>query len=278
MPLLCASDPEPHVPCAWSTADHPSANLRAFGFRDAPGGVHLSKTMLLADLTAVLAYRASREDVAGAILIQNILGKSTGTARRNALARLKALYGIVAPKPLQAVALHLWALDVAGRPMLALLCALAREPLLRETASVVLGARPGTPIRWPDLAATVEAAYPGRYSPKMLRSLAQNCASSWTQSSHLAGKVAKRRSPAIATPETAAYAALLGTVAGFGGPALLRSPWMAVLDRTEAEMLALLRRAESIGLARVRAGGGVVQIDVRQSIANSLEIAILVDH
>ena len=129
----------------------------------------------------------------------------------------------------------------------------------------------------PDLAAAIATEYPDRYSPKMMKSLAQNCVSSWTQSGHLRGRVNKRRCVAEPSAETAAFAALLGTLAGFGGPALLRSPWMRLLDRPEADILSLLRRAESAGLTRIRAGGGVVQIDVRRPMAEVLEVPSLVD-
>ena len=87
----------------------------------------------------------------------------------------------------------------------------------------------------------------------------------------------KQRRLADPSPEAAAYAALLGSIAGFGGPVLLRSPWMRLLDRWEADLLSLLRRAESAGLARVKAGGGVVQIDVRRPMAQVLEVPDLAD-
>ena len=249
----------------------------ALGFRAAPGGVHLSKTMMLAELTAAMDAAPVGEAIKHAVLIDNVLGKGTGAARRLALSRLNTLYGIGVPLPIQAAALRLWPRNAAGRPILALLCALAREPLLRATANVVLSASQGTSVRWPDLAAAVERGYPGRYSPKTVQSLARNCASSWNQSGHLKGKINKRRAVADPSPEAAAFAALLGTMAGFGGPALLRSPWMLVLDRSEADMLSLLRRAESAGLAQVRAGGGVVQIGVRRPMAQMLEIPDLAD-
>ena len=249
------------------------------GFRFAPGGVHLSKTMMLAELRAVMGAVAAPQptEVERAVITDNILAKPTGTARRLALARLITLYGVTKPLPVQTVALRLWRRSQPGRPLLALLCALAREPLLRTTAAVVLAAPIGAAVRWPDLAAALTVEYPSRYSPKMLKSLAQNCASSWTQSGHLRGKVAKRRSLAEPSPEAAAYAALLGELAGFGGPALLRSPWMAVLDRPESDLMSLLRRAESVGLARVRAGGGVIQISARRPMADILGVPELAD-
>jgi hypothetical protein len=264
---------------AWFARDGRVAALGLLGFRFAPGGVHLSKTMMLAELRAALdgADGGGLTKVERAVLVGNVLAKPTGTARRLALSRLNTLYGINKALPVQAAALQLWERTESGRPSLALLCTLAREPLLRDTGAVILSAPVATPIRWPDLAAALEARHPGRYSPKMLKSLAQNCASSWTQSGHLKGKVAKRRSAAEPSPEATAYAALLGELAGFGGPALLQSPWMAVLDRAETDLLSLLRRAESIGLVRVRAGGGVVQISARRPMAEVLGVPELAD-
>ncbi len=263
----------------WFATSGDSALAEALGFRHAAGGVHLSKTMMLTELTAVMDSCPDHdpEAMTRAVLVNNVLAKATGTARRLALSRLNTLYGILTPRPIQMAALRLWPRGVAGRPLLTLLCALAREPLLRQTAGVVLRAPPGASVRWPDLAAAIATEYPDRYSPKMMKSLAQNCVSSWTQSGHLRGKVNKRRSLTEPSAEAAAFAALLGTIAGFGGPALLHSPWMCLLDRSEADLLSLLRRAESAGLARVRAGGGVVQIDVRRPMAQALEVPALAD-
>jgi hypothetical protein len=142
----------------------------------------------------------------------------------------------------------LWHRRPEGRPLLALLCALAREPLLRHSADAVLPAAAGTPLRAPEIAIELALRHPGRYSPNMQNSLARNCASTWTQGGLLAGKVRKRRSAPIATLKTVAHAALLGTQASVGGPALRASPWIQALDRSEPEPLNLLRAAEGAGL------------------------------
>jgi hypothetical protein len=234
--------------------------------------------MMLAELTALLdAASADSGALQSLVLDANVLRKRSGVARRLALARLNTLYGIKDPTPLGIVLAKLWRRRVEGRPLLALLCTLAREPLLRDKVEVVLSAPLGTSVRWPEIAAEVGRRHPGRYSPKMLKSLAQNCISTWTQAGHLAGKVGKRRSLPTATPEAAAYAALLGALAGFGGPGLLTSPWMRTLDRSELELLNLLRSAEGVGLLRLRAGGGVTEINVRRIMGEALGVPELVD-
>jgi hypothetical protein len=278
-PALPEEEPAETDQSQWFRAPRDESALRRFGFRLARGGVHLSKTMMVAELTALLNATASSgtDDIQTLVLESNILGKRTGAARRLALARLNTLYGVQTPFPLATVLARLWHRRADGRPLLALLCALAREPLLRDSADAVLPLPGGTPLRAPEVAVKLARRHPGRYSSNMLNSLARNCASTWTQSGHLAGKVRKRRSSPVATPEAAAYAALLGALAGFGGPALLASPWMRMLDRSESEMLNLLRAAEGTGLLRMRAGGGVIEINVRRAMAENLGVPELAD-
>ena len=256
-------------------------NKRALklGLRLTPGGVHLSKTMMLKDLSKIPQTVRSiiPAEIRAQVLEANILGKRTGTARRQALEKLNALYGILTPHPVTMALSKLWPRRPDGHPLLALLCCLAREPLLRDSAPLILSAGPGDAVHWLDIAAQLGSKHPGRYSPKTLGSLARNCASSWTQAGLLSGKVRKRRATPIVTPENAAYAALLGSLAGFGGPALLASPWMRVLDRSEAELLNLLRAADGLGLLRLRVAGGIIDLNIIEPMADALGVPDLVN-
>jgi hypothetical protein len=227
--------------------------------------------MMLAELAAVLAVGAT-DRAADAILHGNLLGKPSMGARRAALYRLRQLYGIGDVVPVCVVLHRLWPRDPAGRAMLALLCALTRDPPLRDGAAAVLDAVPGESIRWPAIAAAFAARHPGRLSEKMAKSLAQNAASSWTQAGFLKGAVRKERIRAQPTPAVAAYAALLAGICGFGGRRLLECRWLDLLDCPVEDRLALLRRAEGLGLARVREVGDVLEINVAHPIARTLEV------
>ena len=250
------------------------ASLAKQGFRFGRGGVHQSKTMMLRELSALLEAAPDPElvDVPDMILNQNVLQKGTGSARRLTLQRLSGLYGFASAAPIGRALARLWQRDDNGRPLLALLCVLAREPPLRETAATILEATPGSDVRWPDFASRFETLHPGRYSVNMLRSMSQNCASTWTQSGHLKGRVKKRRARAVPSHVAAAYAALLGELAGFGGATLLASPWIRILDCSEMETMALLRQSESAGLLRFRRAGDVIDIRVRETMASTLGI------
>ena len=262
---------------AWLTpsADHHA--LARMGIKAQGGGPHQSKTMMLADLTKLLVAGAADRAV-DAVLRDNLLGKSSIRARRAALYRLRQLYGVGQRWPICLVLHRLWERDPAGRPILALLCALARDPPLRDGAAAVLHAPLGERERWPAIAATFEARSPGRLGEESAKSLAQHAASTWTQVGFLKGADRKERVRAKPTPASAAYAALIAGLCGFGGMRLVESRWLDALDRPFEDRLALLRQAEGLGLARVRRVGDVFEIDARGPLARTLGVAELVDH
>src|SRR5260370_1063854 len=160
---------------------------------------------------------------------------------------MTSLYGLMEQPPLTMALFKRWQVDPEGHRLQALLVALARDPLLRETAKVVLNQPVGQILERPLFEEALLAAYPSRFSEKMVRSLAQNCASSWTQSGHLQGFAKKVRRRVVPTPSTVALAALLATVSGFGGPAILRSGWIKVLHLSAHPALHYLLRADAIG-------------------------------
>jgi hypothetical protein len=230
--------------------------------------------MMLAELTTLLASGAA-DRPAEAIVRENLLGKPSVRAREAARMRLRQLYGLGEDCPICTVLHRLWDRDPEGRPLLALLCALARDPTLRAGAAAVLDASLGEQVRWPAIAATFEALHPGRLGEKMAKSLAQNAASTWTQAGFLRGAVRKQRIRAHPTPASAAYAALIARFCGFGGMRLVECRWLDVLDRPIANRIALLRQAEGLGLARIRSVGDVLEIDTCRPIGRRLGVAEL---
>ena len=118
-------------------ADEP--RLLALGVRLAGGGAHQSKTMMLRELEALLATgRTSGDELRSAAVEENAIGKSTTNTRRLTSRHMASLYGLTEQPPLTTAFLKLWRSDAEGHPLQALLVALARDPLLRETAVVVM--------------------------------------------------------------------------------------------------------------------------------------------
>jgi hypothetical protein len=260
----------------WFGPQADNSILASFGMRLAGGGAHQSKTMMFRELEALLATGStSPDELRSAAIDDNALGKATGSSRKLTFKQLSSLYGLIEQPPLTKVFLKLWKTDPQGHQLQSLLVALARDPLLRETARMVIDGVVGQNIRRPLFEQALLETFPNRFSDKMLGSLARNCASSWTQTGDLAGAVKKVRQRVTPTPGTVAFAALLASVAGYGGPSILSSMWVRILDLSPEQALDHLRRAEAMGLARVRVAGDVTEISVRKPMANTLGVQCL---
>ena len=101
---------------------------------------------MLADLKTLLAAvpkGATNAEYRSSITEENILGKKTLSTRRLSGQRLSEVYGLGAEIPVFRLLRFFWDIDLEGKPLLGLLCAVARDPLLRLTASAILPLRPG---------------------------------------------------------------------------------------------------------------------------------------
>src|ERR1700727_1493235 len=103
------------------------------GFRSGHVGTHTSRTMMLAELSAILTVvprSATRQEYVNAVVEANCLAKPTTSTRRLTLQRLTELYALDPEVPIFRILRRLWDVDSEPRPVLALLAALARDPLL----------------------------------------------------------------------------------------------------------------------------------------------------
>lgn len=239
------------------------AEAATVGFRSGDKGTHTSRTMMLAELSAVLAattHDANRSDYASAIIEANCLGKPTVATRRLTNQRLGELYALDANVPLFRILRNLWTVDESGRPLLALLAALARDPLLVATAPAVVPLSPGSEFQRGPMRESLRAAVAGRLNDAILDKVARNASSSWTQSGHLEGRTFKFRKAVKATPASVAFALYLGHAVGFRGEELFSSGWIAALDCTLASARDLALSAKRLGLIDLRLAGNVVEL------------------
>lgn len=195
------------------------------------------------------------------IVDENALGKSTVSTRRLTAQRLRELYGLDQSVAVFRVLGHLWDLDPLGRQLLALLCAAARDPLLRATATVIINTPVGCAIPKTVLKEAIVEAVGDRLNESIVDKAARNIGSTWTQSGHLVGRVKKTRSAAAPTPAVVAFAMWLGSQQGLRDGELLRSVWVRLLDRSDSAILAFAQEAKRLGLIQLTIGGGVVAID-----------------
>ncbi len=234
------------------------------GLRFGDKSVHTSRTIMFADLGELLAAvppEAARTDHLAAIIDDNVLGKATIATRRWTGQRLGELYALDPRVSIFRVLRRLWPVDVPGRPLLAMLCALARDPLLRSTAEAVLALPLGTELVRSRFLDEIRKVVGTRLNESVLDKVARNAASSWAQSGHLQGRMRKIRTRVAPTPGSLAMALWLGSLEGLGGRALLDCGWTQVFDRAGKDLLPVAFQAKQLGLIHARVGGGVVEIN-----------------
>jgi len=244
--------------------------LRDAGFRWGEKGTHTSRTIMLDELRAVLAScepGATRNDYLAAIHEENCLSKRTAATRKSSSQRLSELYALDPEVPLFRVMRRCWYADRAGQAVLALLLALARDPLLRASVAPILRMRPGEELARQQLTDALSRAVGSRLNESTLDTVVRNVASSWTQSGHLKGHGRKVRQTVTPTAATTAFALLLGYLAGKRGTPLFESLWAQVLDSPTGELVRLAMDARRLGFLDMRESGGVIDVGFSRLLA-----------
>jgi hypothetical protein len=244
------------------------------GFRFGDKGTHTSRTLMLAELSAVLAAvptTGSRPDYLEAVIEANCLAKPTTSTRRLTLQRLSELYALDPTVPLFRVLRRLWDLDADSHPLLAILAALARDPLLIATAPAILTLPNEVEMIRPELRQAIRSAVGERLSEATMDKVVRNAASSWTQSGHLAGRTFKKRKRVRATACALAFALYLGDATGLRGDELLSSGWVKVLGCSKSDALDLALEAKRLGILDLRVSGEVFDLNLNRLDPNSKE-------
>lgn len=237
------------------------------GFHFGEKGAHTSRTIMLKELRSLVQASgddATRDGYRRRIVEDNCLGKRTSATRRLTNQRLSELYALDARVMLFRVMRQLWADDDRGQPLLALLLALARDPLLRFTAPTILQMRPGEELGRQSLTDALRRATGSRFNDAVLDKVVRNAAASWTQSGHLEGRGRKCRRIVSPTAAVVTFALILGYALGARGGILFETLWSKVLDVGMQEMVSLAMDAKRLGYIHLRVIGGIIEMSPAQ--------------
>jgi len=229
-------------------------------------GAHGSRTIMLKELRLLLAAcrtSAGLDDHREAIVRDNVLLKATDTTRRESFRRLREMYALNPRVVIYRALRDLWEADVEAQPLLALLCASARDPVLRATAELVLSTPIGTTLTPQQISEVVRQSYPGRLNSMTLANIGRHAASSWRQSGHLSGRLVKTRSRAECRPPAVAYALFLGYLCGGRGETLFETLWSRLLDAPLHVLHDQAFMASQQGWLEYRHSGMVTEISFR---------------
>lgn len=237
------------------------------GFRFGDKGTHTSRTIMFKELALLFEDQepnVPREAYVSAIIDQNCLGKQTVSTRKLTFQRLSELYGLDPTIPLFRILRHLWQADENGRPLLAFLTALARDPLLRVASDTILQIKTGEELMRQKLTDALRQSVDNRLNDGTLNTTVRNISSSWTQSGHLKGRVRKIRQRVAPTPIVTTYALLLGYILGARGNVLFSTFWAKVLDTSPEELISLSTDAKRLGFIDLSQAGGVVEVSLNR--------------
>ena len=241
--------------------------LQKLGFSFERGGAHTARTMMLDELTRLIAYVADTDASIAtymtACVDDNCLGKQSGKTRLLTYRHLVDLYSLDTTKLVFRSLLYFWHRDEAARPFLAMLCTFVRDGVFRASAEFVQKVPIGATIKRQTLEAFVDDLQPGRFSAATLKSVAQNINSTWTQSGHESGRAVKIRTQARATPGAVAYALVLGYVKGIRGYSLFETEYMKALDCSTDTAIALAEQASRRGWIVVKRIGDVIDVSIQ---------------
>ncbi len=238
--------------------------LEHLGFTTRKGGVHASRTIMLDELSSLFEQvpaDATPADYQTAICEYNCLGKRSGRTRQLTARHLTELYGLNPANPVCAGLRYLWSRDVASRPQLALLAALARDSLLRDIAPVILAKKLGEAVPREEVEDEIDKRWPERFSPATRKSAAQNINSSLTKAGYLKGRSKKIRCQFEPATASVAFALYLAWLQGGRGELLLQHFYCKFLDVSTDRLLELAAQASSKGWMVMRRVDSVVDID-----------------
>lgn len=214
----------------------------------------------LSDLLDTTGLGARRVDYSTAVIDGNALHKRTAAGRVQARQRLIELYGLDPEIPVFRVFRILWDVGGEARPQLALLLALARDPLLSATAPPILALPIGSELGRQAVTDAVVEATQGRLKASVADKVVRNASSSWTQSGHLEGRARKFRRLVRPSAAGVAFALVLGYLLGQRGRRLFETEWMAIFDGSFEVKLEAAAEAKRLGWLELRFGGEVVEV------------------
>jgi hypothetical protein len=235
------------------------------GFRFGAKGTHTSRTMMLVELNQVLqatSQDARRADYAAAIIEGNCLSKPTASTRRLSNQRLGELYGLDPAIPLFRVFRRLWDIDADGRPLLALLVAIARDPLLAATCPSIVAMPANAELQREVTKNALQVVVKDRLNDSTLEKVCRNAASTWAQSGHLEGRTFKKRRRVQPSTTAVTFAIYLAHAAGFRGAEIFSCGWLRVLDCDPSQARELALDAKRSGLLDLRMAGDVVELNL----------------
>jgi hypothetical protein len=222
--------------------------------------IHTSRTIMFAELSEVMSFEGKGSDYL-AIMEDNVFNKRTESNKKKTIRYLTQLYGFNRnDDPFKAFEEYWYKAKEESRPLLAFVYALSRDYLLQESVAFVKAVPYENKANIEGFDHNISRQHPDRFSPKTLRSVAQNIASSWKQAGFIEGKMKNIRKENTPDYLVVAFALLLAYLQGLRGDFMLEDICVKSLDVEKETLFNLIKTAADYDLLQYNHSGSTMVI------------------
>lgn len=235
--------------------------------KDKKKTVHDERTMMYQEMEKVMDFALETDEYAKAMKA-NVFGKKSADGIRKTSKALSRIYHFDPELSIFKAFKYFWRIcSEEERPVLVFLFAFTQDHLLAESAEVVVHTKLGEKVTVEDLEENLNKFHPNKYSPRTLKSSAQNLASSWKQAGFINGKVKNIRVQPDISYRVAAFAFLLAFLQGDRGDFIMINPIVKSLGLGENGLRELAVEAAKQDLLQYQYGGGVTSFAFPQLVS-----------
>lgn len=225
-----------------------------------PTTIHTSRTIMSSELIEVMDFPKEDLDYFE-IMANNVFNKKTESSKKKTINYLTQLYSFRQDDK-KFLCLEKYWNKIANteKPIITLLLAVSKDYLLQESVDYIKSVKHSSKASLDGIEANIEHHHPNRFTPKTLRSVAQNIASSWKQAGYILGRVKNIRTKRLPSYFAVAFAFLMAYLDGYRGDYLFDHPSVKALDASKDEILNLIKAASDRELLSYNKAGGSIVI------------------
>lgn len=233
-----------------------------------PITIHTSRTIMSSELIEVMDF--PRKNIGYfEIMEDNVFNKKTESSKKKTINYLTQLYSFKKENEKFSGLENYWnKVEDNEKPLLALLFAASKDYLIKESVDFLKSVKIDDKAGIEAFEANIEHYHPNRYTPKTLRSVSQNVASSWKQSGYVHGRIKNIRTLQTPSYFTVAFAFLMAYLDGGRGDYLFEYPSVKALDASKEEILTLIKAASDRELLNYNRSGASIVISFENYLKN----------
>ena len=223
------------------------------------------------ELSAVMEKSYCNEDYETK-MSNNVFGKKTESSIKKTSNYLTQLYGFKSDNLKFRCLEDYWLKYESGHNLLAFLFSVSKDYLLSESIDFVKSIKLKERASIEGFQNNIIKYHHDRFSPKTLRSVAGNIASSWKYAGYIEGKMKNLKVENKPTYQAVSFAFCMAYLDEFRGDYLFDHPSVKALDCDKSEIMLLLKDASDRDLLDFNKSGASLVVSFDKYLNNTLHV------